>query len=136
MSPDRPKVGVAVFIIKDGKFVMTHRQGSHGKDTWGLPGGHLEYGESWEECAKREALEEVGLDIKNVRFLGVTNTVFENEGKHSVTIFMIADRETGQATNLEPQKSKEIAWFTYETMPGNLFKPMLDLKSSYPDLAI
>jgi ADP-ribose pyrophosphatase YjhB (NUDIX family) len=53
-----------------------------------LPGGHLEHGESWEECARREILEETGLVVRDVRFLTATNDVFAAEGKHYVTIFM------------------------------------------------
>ena len=56
--------------------------------TLALPGGHLEFGESFENCAVREVLEETGLTIQNVRFLTATNDVMEEEGKHYVTIFM------------------------------------------------
>jgi 8-oxo-dGTP diphosphatase len=51
------------------------------------PGGHLEHGESFADCAKREALEETGLEIGNIRFLTATNDVME-EGKHYVTVFV------------------------------------------------
>jgi 8-oxo-dGTP diphosphatase len=59
-------------------------------DTWALPGGHLEFGESFETCSEREILEETGLQIRDIRFLTATNSVFEAEGKHYVTIFMAA----------------------------------------------
>lgn len=62
----------------------------HFVDTWALPGGHLEFGESFETCSKREILEETGLKIRGVRFLTAMNSVFEAEGKHYVTIFMAA----------------------------------------------
>ena len=67
MELKRPKVGLAVFVIKNSKFVMMLRQGAHGAGNWGLPGGHLEFGETWEQCAKRETIEETGLAIKNIR---------------------------------------------------------------------
>lgn len=54
-----------------------------------LPGGHLEFGESWEECARREILEETGLAVQDVRFLTATNDVFTAEAKHYITIFMV-----------------------------------------------
>ena len=55
-----------------------------------MPGGHLEFGESFETCAEREILEETGLKIRDIRFLTATNSVFKAEGKHYVTIFMAA----------------------------------------------
>jgi 8-oxo-dGTP diphosphatase len=52
-----------------------------------LPGGHLEHGESFAECAVREAREETGLEISGIEVVRVTNDVFD-EGKHYVTIFV------------------------------------------------
>ncbi len=132
----RPKVGVAVFIMKDGTFIMGHRIGAHGADTWGLPGGHLEFGETWEECVVRETSEEVGLTIKNIRFLAATNDVFVTEAKHYITIFMLADWAGGTAQILEPDRCKEIAWFTYETMPKHVFLPLVNLKRQHPNLLL
>jgi 8-oxo-dGTP diphosphatase len=51
------------------------------------PGGHLEHGESFEDCAKREALEETGLEVGDVKFLTATNDVMD-EGSHYVTIYV------------------------------------------------
>jgi 8-oxo-dGTP diphosphatase len=67
------KVGVAVFVIKDGKFIMLLRRGSHGAGSWSLPGGHPEFGESFDATARREVKEETNFEIKNVRFGAVTN---------------------------------------------------------------
>ena len=47
--------------------------------------------ESWEDCAIRESLEETGLNIHNVQFGHVTNDMMEDQGKHYVTIFMMAE---------------------------------------------
>ncbi|KAF6793786.1 Nudix hydrolase 1, partial [Colletotrichum musicola] len=56
---DFPRVGVAAIIQrKDGRVVVGKRQSSHGAGTWQLPGGHLEFGESFFDCAARETLEE------------------------------------------------------------------------------
>src|SRR5215469_4737907 len=46
-----PKVGVGVMILKDGKVLIGKRKGAHGAGEWAWPGGHLEYMESFEDCA-------------------------------------------------------------------------------------
>jgi 8-oxo-dGTP diphosphatase len=89
-TQNRPKVGVGVCIIKDGKVLLGERLGSHGENTWSFPGGHLEYGETFVECALREVSEEVGLEIGELTFVTATNDVFEVEGEHYVTIYIQA----------------------------------------------
>ena len=56
--------------------------------TWAFPGGHLEYGETFDACAKREVLEETGLLVVRTQFLAATNDFMPSEGKHYVTVFM------------------------------------------------
>jgi len=65
--------------------------GSHGSGKLALPGGHLEFYESWESCACREVREEMELRIRpsDVRFAHVTNDVMRDEEKHYVTVFMM-----------------------------------------------
>jgi ADP-ribose pyrophosphatase YjhB (NUDIX family) len=51
-----------------------------------MPGGHLEYGEDILNCAEREVLEETGLRVRGVNIVTVTNSVFEPEHLHYVTV--------------------------------------------------
>ena len=77
----KPKIGIGVIIIKDNKVLFGKRKNSHGDGTWSLPGGHLEFGESWEDCALREVEEEVGITINNLHFVTATNDIFQAEEK-------------------------------------------------------
>ena len=43
------------------------------KERYAFPGGHLEYMESFEQCARRETLEECGIEIERIRFQFVAN---------------------------------------------------------------
>ena len=71
----RPQVGVGVVFLRGDRVFLARRQGAHGEDTWASAGGHLEMRESLEECARREAMEEFGVDVGCLRFLCVSNIV-------------------------------------------------------------
>jgi|Deesub1362A_J573_1020465.scaffolds.fasta_scaffold00390_16 8-oxo-dGTP diphosphatase len=117
----RPGVGVAVVVKKDGKILIGRRSSELGYGTWQTPGGHLEFGESFEECAKRETKEETGIEIDNLRFLAVTNDIFEKEGSHYVTIWMSAEYRGG-----EPKRG----WYwedIEDIRRKNLFLPVKNL---------
>lgn len=121
METPNVRVGIGVFVFKDGKFLMQKRQGSHGEGTWSLPGGHLEFGESFEETARREVKEESNLEIKNIRFGAVTNDHFVDEHKHYVTIWMLSDWAGGELKNMEPNKCTAQTWNTFDDLPEPLF---------------
>ncbi len=125
---DRPKVGVAVIVKKDGRVLLGKRKGSHGEGTWAFPGGHLEFGESIEDCAQREAREETGLELKNMRAGAFTNDIFHAEGKHYVTLFVLAETE-GEPLLLEPEKCEGWAWLKWEEMPDSVFLPIKNLRN-------
>lgn len=129
-TPNYPRVGVGIFIFRNGKFLMGKRMGSHGEGTWSVPGGHLEWGESFADTAKREVLEETGLLIKNIRFGAVTNDIFGAEAKHYVTIWMLSDWDGGRERIMEPDKYVEQSWFTFDTLPSPLFLPWEQLLKS------
>lgn len=104
--------------------------GAHGEGSWSVPGGHLELGESFAATARREALEETGVSIKNIRFGALTNDYFEAEGKHYVTVWMLADYDYGEASILEPDKFVDQGWFDFDSLPSPLFLPWRELLAS------
>ena len=118
-SLPRPKVGVGI-VLQDprtDRIVMGRRIGSHGAGTWHWPGGHLEGGESPQETAARELLEETGIAIpaSSVRVLGFTNDVFAAEGKHYVTIECHAWWDgKHQPRTMEPDKCRGWVWKTWQ----------------------
>jgi 8-oxo-dGTP diphosphatase len=118
---NKPKVGVGVMILKDGKVLLARRKGSHGEGEYSFPGGHLEYMESFEDCAKREVREECGVEIQNIRFLYLTN-VKKYKPKHYVHIGLIADWKSGEPKTLEPEKAGEWKWCELNDLPEPLFE--------------
>jgi len=129
----KPQVGTAIIISKDHKVLLIKRKGTRGKGTWSTPGGHLDFGETPEGCAAREAKEEVGLDVIDIQFRAVTNDVFEAEGKHYITIWM-KGRSIGEPFIAAEKEVEEIGWYAWDTLPSPLFLPLENLvtENSYP----
>lgn len=117
-TPNRPRIGVGMYIVHNGKVLFLERIANHASGTWTVPGGHLEFGETPEQAAVREALEEVGMTVHSPRLFAVTNEVFEAEGKHYVTLHIEGLADTDTFTNLEPEKQTAIAWLNWEEMPA------------------
>ncbi len=124
----RPRVGVSIILIDKDRILLGLRNGSHGSGTWGLPGGHLEWGESFLNCAVREAKEELDvlINCEQVPFF-VTNDYFKKENKHYITVFIAAHILEGEIQNKEPKKCLEWKWFSYFKLPKNLFLPVENL---------
>lgn len=115
------RVVASVVIIKDGQILLVqeghHRV--HGK--WSLPGGHVEVGETIEEAAIREALEEAGCEVKLDRTLPIIHPAVESPVMHPFTAHIIGG-------DLEPQVEDILAakWFKVSglrTMTADLRNP-------------
>lgn len=128
-----PQVGIGIIITKDNQVLLMKRKGSHGQGTWSTPGGHLDFGETPEGCAAREAKEEVGLDVVDIRFRAVTNDLFETTAKHYITIWM-EGKSTGEPFIAAEEEVDEIGWFAWDSLPQPLFLTLENLlkANSYP----
>jgi 8-oxo-dGTP diphosphatase len=131
----RPYVGVAVIVVKDKKVLLGRRINSHGSGTWQFPGGHLEFKESIEDCARREVFEETGLQIKNLRLGPYTNDIFKKEQKHYITLFVIAEYDSGTESVKEPDRCERWQWFEWPSLPEPSFLPIENLLKQNFDLA-
>jgi 8-oxo-dGTP diphosphatase len=120
-------VGVAIIVTRGNQVLLLKRLNVHGAGSWSTPGGHLDFGETPEECAIREAREETGLDIINISFKAITNDVFETENKHYISIWMEGEYQSGEAVLAAPYESSEIGWFDWDKLPQPLFLPFQNL---------
>lgn len=127
MNGERPQVGIGVIIRKGNRVLLGMRQSSHGRGAWSLPGGHLEFGERIEACAKREVKEETGALISVVRHGPFTDDIFDQEGKHYITLFVVADYVSGDIEAREPEKCEGWKWFEWKDLPRPLFLPIQNL---------
>ena len=107
-------------ILKEGRVLLGKRKGSHGEGEYAFPGGHLDYMETIEECAKRETFEEAGIDIENIKFQFLAN-VRKYKPKHYIHIGVIADYKRGEVQIKEPDKREKWDWYSFDILPEPMF---------------
>jgi len=85
-----PTTRVSVIVISDdGKILLVrHRKGI--KQYWVLPGGRLEYGETFSECAVRELKEETGLEVAVDRIVYLSEAIAPDRSRHIVNVYLTA----------------------------------------------
>ena len=154
-------VGVGVFVTDPkhpGCILLSRRKSSAGAGTWALPGGHLEFGETFEQCAARETKEETGVDLTNIRVVCVNNAVDLPANYHYVVVFLRGEATSAPRNMVcagvclrvlaraflstcrlpyshspvqEPQKHDDWQWVDWksESFPSPLFAALRDIRS-------
>lgn len=125
----RVGAGVGVILFRKGKILLGKRNPDPDKadsafrssGTWSLPGGKLEWGETFEQAAIREVKEETGIVIKNSQVISLHNT--KNKFAHFVTIGLIAKSWKGLAKVMEPDQMTEWKWFDIKHLPYPRYFP-------------
>lgn len=118
------RVGVGVFAVRaDGKFIMGKRAGAGapGEGTWSVPGGKMELGETIEAAGARELLEETGVVADKLKIVAVTCDTFETA--QYVTIWLSGRHVSGRPEMREPEKFRDIGWYSLRNLPAPLFQP-------------
>ncbi|KAG0176136.1 Nudix hydrolase 15, mitochondrial [Apophysomyces sp. BC1021] len=132
------RVGVACFIkcrFEDGvKILLSKRKGSHGAGCWQVPGGHLEFKESFEECARREVLEETNLELDKIEFVTTTNDIMPADNKHYSTVEI---KDIGRLRAMEPEKLEgEWLWVSWNDIQQYkpLFTPIVNFSQQSEEI--
>lgn len=123
------KIGCEVFVIKNNKLLLGKRKNCYGEGSWGLPGGHLEYGETLVECAKRELREELGIEASSLILIAVNENI--DERAHYLHYSFTIENFTGDIQNKEPQFCYEWQFFAFNDLPEYLFKPHVKIIHNY-----
>lgn len=125
----RPLVAVGIIVLNAAdQILIGERVGSFGAGTYQLPGGHLEFGKTFEEAARDEVMEETGLtDIVFERIITLQNEIIYD--KHYVNLGFQVRSTSGTPMNPEPDKSRNWKWYDIDSIPEPLFassKAMID----------
>ncbi|TWP14398.1 NUDIX hydrolase [TM7 phylum sp. oral taxon 352] len=103
---------VRVIVYRDdGDILLVKNRFSRQK--WALPGGGVKHNESYEQAAVREVLEEIGLKIHNLQYLGKANS-HESYAKFSVRVFAAHAYDCDIKCNFEIMEAR---WFNRDYIP-------------------
>lgn len=119
-----PKVGIGVYILDSKCRVLLLKEQRNGSAAWSGPGGHLEVGEEFLDCLKRETKEETGLSVIQAELWAVNNNIILPD-YHYVNFDFLVTEYSGKPKIMEPEKCLEIGWFELNRLPEPL------LMSSY-----
>lgn len=139
MEEKKKKVGVGfgIMILRGNKVLLGKRHEDpekassllNGAGTWTMPGGKLHFGETFEEGAKRETMEETGIKLNNVNVICVNNDMVETA--HFITIGLFSDNFEGEPQVMEPDEITEWRWFDLHELPNPLFFPSAKILENY-----
>lgn len=132
-------VGFGVMILRRGKVLLGKRNQDaekassalHGEGTWTMPGGKLHFGESFEDGAIREALEETGIKLKreSLKLISITNDFAEDA--HFITAGLLCTEFEGEPKIMEPEEITEWKWFSLEGLPAKIYSPSRKVFDNY-----
>ncbi|MDE6660073.1 MAG: NUDIX hydrolase [Eubacterium sp.] len=111
--------GATIIVLKDNKILLNLRSDTN---TWGIPGGSLELGETLEEAAARELKEETNLEAENFTLLNVfsgNDFYFEypnGDKLYSVIVLYLANGVTGEL-KITDEESYKLQYFGKDGLP-------------------
>ena len=121
---------VAVVVTRARKVLFGRRKTASGGFEWQLPGGWIEMGEAPQQAARREVLEETGLLLRELRFVGTTSNVFSTH-KHSISLYFEAECVNEDSLIVaEQEKCSDWEWKCWTEVTENLFLPLGLLKQT------
>ena len=130
-DPSRQRrVGVDAAVFDDRGHILLQCRADFRK--WGLPGGSMEIGETFEQAATREVKEESGYDVKVERLVGIysrpeqtTTTYPDGNTVHYVSV-VLACRVVGGEKRFDPKETLDVAFFDPARLPDDLMPQHLE----------
>ena len=134
MKPGKDYIGVGcgAFILNDNnEILLQQRNKEPEKGYWSIPGGKLEWMETFEDAVKREVKEECGVEIKVEKLLGICDHIVKNENQHWVSPSFLCRITKGEPKIMEPTKHTDMQWFDLQALPENLTITTQDAVKAY-----
>lgn len=122
----RPNFRVSVIIVNDKEEILLVQHKKGNRLYWVLPGGRIEYGENFEDCAVRELKEETNLDIKFGKVVFLSEAIAPDRSRHIINIYATGEVLGGEMRIGDEPVLEAVDW-----------KPILELEKEtlYPPVA-
>jgi len=106
-------------VIEADRVLLVKRGIEPFKGEYALPGGYMDRDERAEEAVKREVLEETGLEVEVVAFLGYYDDPQRDSKRQNVSLVFECEVLSGQVQGGDD--AEEAAWFPLNELPGLAF---------------
>lgn len=106
-------ISIVYIYDKSGKILLTKNSELKG-GKWGVPGGHIEFGENIFSAAKREAMEEVGLNVTPIGVFGINENVPKDPTRKHFILFHIICLTDSAEVKIDNKELVEYVWATPE----------------------
>ena len=123
VKPDKGKILIndknQILMGKRSDNPLTADSEMHEEGSWSLPGGNIEYGETFYEAGRREVKEEADIDVGSLEVFCVQTDM--NQFAHYVSVGMLSRDFSGDAKVMEPGEIVAWKWFDKDKIPTNIF---------------
>lgn len=129
-KPGKDYIGIGAGVLllnEDESKTLLLLRGKNAKNepgTWSRPGGTIEYGETIEQCLRREVREEIGVEITDLEYMHVVDHFVREKNEHWIALGYKGKIAPGQTPrNMEPNKCDDVRWFAKSELPENIYGP-------------
>ena len=136
---DKPRVGagIGIMVFRNNKILLGKRHDDpekassalHGEGTWTMPGGKLDFGETFEKGATREVFEETSIKVNSLKVVCISNEIVSDA--HFVTIGLLCEDFEGEPKVMEPEEITEWKWFDLNNLPKPMFFPCVKIINNF-----
>lgn len=117
---NNPSPTASVLILEGRRVLLARRAVAPLRGYWDVVGGFVEPGETADQAARREVREELGVDVRLERLLGILPGVYGPEKKPTLNIYYVG-RLGKDAANVRPADDVEsVAWFPLTDLPQRI----------------